>query len=285
MYKYKVILCGCTRSSGNYIYNHLLSLVRLGQHFTEYAIIVYENDSTDDTLQQLKKFKAYNHNFYYISETNVANNIIKNKNKNNIITRSRIIAHGRNMLLNEINERFNEYDLMIMTDLDNVLNNFDTSCIDDVFKYDINSWDGLTANCLNRYYDIWALRISLNIWDPLIHEPVWTKEMKEKMNYDWWDCWNNNSHVGNKIAHIKRCQALIPRNYPLIESDSSFGGMGIYKISKIKNCRYGSERYINGNAVEEQCEHVSFHMGIKKNGGKILICPSLIVNCAVGYFH
>ena len=28
MYKYKVILRGCTRNSGNYIYNHLLSLVQ-----------------------------------------------------------------------------------------------------------------------------------------------------------------------------------------------------------------------------------------------------------------
>ena len=277
MYNYKVILCGCTRNSGNYIYNHLLSLVRLGQYFTEYAIIVYENDSTDDTLQQLKKFKEINHNFYYISETNVANDI-----KNNIRKRVQIIARGRNMLLNEINERFNDYDLMIMTDLDNVLNNFDTSCIDDVFKYDINSWDVLTANCLNRYYDIWALRISLNVWDPLIHEPIWTKEMKKNMNYD---CWDINSPFGNKVAHIKMCQALIPRNYPLIESDSSFGGMGIYKISKIKNCRYDGIHYINGNAVGEQCEHVSFHTGIKKNGGKIFICPSLIVNCAVEHLQ
>ena len=277
MYNYKVILCGCTCNSGNYIYNHLLSLVRLGQYFTEYAIIVYENDSTDDTLQQLKKFKEINHNFYYISETNVANDI-----KNNIRKRVQIIARGRNMLLNEINERFNDYDLMIMTDLDNVLNNFDTSCIDDVFKYDINSWDVLTANCLNRYYDIWALRISLNVWDPLIHEPIWTKEMKKNMNYD---CWGINSPFGNKIAHIKMCQALIPRNYPLIESDSSFGGMGIYKISKIKNCRYDGIHYINGNAVGEQCEHVSFHTGIKKNGGKIFICPSLIVNCAVEHLQ
>ena len=277
MYNYKVILCGCTCNSGNYIYNHLLSLVRLGQYFTEYAIIVYENDSTDDTLQKLKKFNEIKHNFYYISETNVANNI-----KNNIRKRVQIIARGRNMLLNEINERFNDYDLMIMTDLDNVLNNFDTSCIDDVFKYDINSWDVLTANCLNRYYDIWALRISLNVWDPLIHEPIWTKEMKKNMNYD---CWDINSPFGNKIAHIKMCQALIPRNYPLIESDSSFGGMGIYKISKIKNCRYDGIHYINGNAVGEQCEHVSFHTGIKKNGGKIFICPSLIVNCAVEHLQ
>ena len=269
MYKYKVVVCGCTRNSGNYIYNHLLSLVQIGKYFTEYVIIVYENDSTDDTVQRLQKFKEFNSNFYYIHETNVAH--INN-------TRTRILSHGRNMLLQEIRDKFTNYELMIMTDLDNVLNNFDTGCIDDVFKYDINSWDVLTANCLNRYYDIWALRISLNIWDPLIHEPIWTKEMKKNMNYDYrYD--KNRNRNSNKISHIKMCQALIPRNYPLIASDSSFGGIGIYKISKLKNCMY------NGNAISEQCEHVAFHMGIKNNGGRIFICPSLIVNCAVEHVH
>ena len=272
MHKYKVILCGCTCNSGNYIYDHLLSLGRIGRYFTDHVIIVYENGSIDNTIQQLKKFKEHNTNFYYIHETKVAYSM----------KMTGIIAHGRNMLLNEINQKFNDYELMIMTDLDKVLDNFDPQCIEDVFKYDINSWDVLTANCLNRYYDIWELRISLDIMGPLVHEPKWTKEMKLNMNYDLWYDDNidtDKSHI-DKISHIKLCQALIPRNYPLIESDLSFGGMGIYKISKIKNCKYDCMRYINGNAIGEQCEHIAFHNSIRNNGGKIFICPSLIVNCA-----
>ena len=60
----------------------------------------------------------------------------------------------------------------------------------------------------------------------------------------------------------------------IIEVDSAFGGLGIYKKSAIPN----DAEYIgvdkNGDEV---CEHVSFHSSIRNNQGKIFINPRLII--------
>ena len=269
MYNYKIVIAGCTKNSGNYIYQHLLKLVQIGKMFNEYQIIIYENDSNDNTLNELEKFKLqHSNNFIFINETQVLAIYI------NIDNRIQIISHGRNIILKEINEKYNDYDFMLMIDLDNILDNFKPEIISNIFKYDINKWDVLTSNCINKYYDIWALRISKQIWKPEIHGKIWNKPIEH-------DCWYEIVDNIHPRHCVKNYQKIIPINCPLIETDSSFGGLGIYKISKIKNCRYHSYCYDNNkNVLRGQCEHVSFHRDIKNNnGGKIFICPSLLVNC------
>jgi hypothetical protein len=270
MNKYKTIICGCTKNSSSYIYQQLLKLVKIGELFAKYHIIIYENDSNDNTCEILEKFKSEQSYFTFIHETDVVKKYIKYRNIDN---RVQILSHGRNQILNEINQKYKTYDFMIMIDLDNVLDKFKTESISNIFKYDINSWDVLTANCVNKYYDIWALRISSNIWKPEIHGRIWHKPINH-------DCWNeivDNIHPKNCV---KNYQKIIPINNQLIETDSSFGGLGIYKISKIQNCKYDSIYYnTHFNYIHGQCEHVGFHKDIKNNNGKIFICPSLLVNC------
>jgi len=271
MYNYKVVIAGCTKNSGNYIYQHLLKIVKIGQLFNEYQIIIYENDSTDNTVEELEKIKLQNsNNFTYIQEFQVLENYIKYKN---IHIRSQIISHGRNRLLKEINQKYNDYDFMIMVDLDNVLEYFKPETIGNIFKYNISKCDVLTANCINRYYDIWALRISNQVWKSEIHGKIWHKPINH-------DCWYETVDNINPSQCVKNYQKIIPINTPLIETESSFGGLGIYKISILKNCKYDSFFYDdNGNVLRGQCEHVSFSKNIKNNGGRIFICPSLLVNC------
>jgi len=277
MHTYKIVIAGCTKNSGNYIYQRLLKLVEIGDMFNDYQIIIYENDSTDNTLQELEKFKhEYSNNFTLINENNVLEKYIKYKQ---IHIRVQTIEHGRNRLLNEINEKYSAYDFMLMIDLDNILDNFQTNSISNIFKYDINQWDVLTANCINRYYDIWALRISNQVWNEDIHRKIWHKPIMH-------DCWNEIVDNIRPSFCVKIYQKIIPINTPLIETESSFGGLGIYKITKIKNCKYDSFCYDTyGNILKGQCEHVAFHKGIKNNGGRIFICPSLLVNCPIEHLQ
>ena len=59
-----------------------------------------------------------------------------------------------------------------------------------------------------------------------------------------------------------------------LEVDSAFGGIAIYKVSIIGDCKYiGS--YDDGT---ELCEHVPFHQCIKENGGKIYINTDFLTN-------
>lgn len=270
MNKYKAVISGCTKNSGNYIYHQLLKLVKIGELFAEYHIIIYENDSNDNTCKVLEQFKLENPYFTFIHETQVVEKYI---NYRNIDHRVQVISHGRNRILHEINEKYKTYDFMIMLDLDNILDNFKPEIISNIFNYDINSWDVLTTNCINKYYDIWALRISSDIWNSEIHGKIWHKPINH-------DCWHEMVDNIHPILCVKNYQKIIPINSPLIETDSSFGGLGIYKISKIQNCKYDSIYYNKqNNNIRGQCEHLAFHKDIKNNGGKIFICPSLLVNC------
>ena len=275
MYDYKIIIVGCTKNSGSYIYEHLLRLNQMANFFIKFNIVLYENDSTDNTIEQLDLFKSNNNNFNFISETNVVEKYIQNKYIN---LRVQVISHGRNCLLHIINSLYSDYDYMMMIDLDTVLSNFDPNNIHKIFSYDVNLWDVLTANCNGPYYDIWALRISPNIWQNDIHGKIWNNPIIH-------DCWGQQVINMSLKDCVKSYQKVIPVNSPLIETNSSFGGAGIYRINKIKDCYYNSVCYNHHNILTDQCEHVSFHQDIKKICGRIFICPSFIVNCPIEHIQ
>jgi glycosyltransferase involved in cell wall biosynthesis len=257
----KVVIVGCTKNSGHYIEERLHKLVEIGKLFTTYNIVLYENDSTDNTVEILTQFKNNNTLFNFISEENVIERI-KYKQLHN---RVQILEHCRNSLLNHVLKHFLEYDLMIMIDLDNVLEKFNPKTILNAFNYG-DDWSALTANCFGKYYDVWALRISDKIWKQHIHGKIWKTPLMH-------DCW---SQIANNV-HPRICvdayQQIIPINMPLIQTTSSFGGLGIYKIKDIQHCKY---KCYNDMYMFCQCEHVSFHTSIH---GKTFICPSLLVNC------
>ena len=259
---YKIVIAGCTKNSASYISAHLLRLVEIGKLFQTYNIIIYENDSTDNTCEILGQFKKNNANFDFIHEENVIERL---KNTTHHI-RAQTIAHGRNRLLKVISHLYSEYDFMIMIDLDNILDRFNPKHVLNIFNYG-DVWDALTANCINKYYDIWALRIPPTVWNQAIHGKIWARPLAH-------DCWTQMVDNIQPRECVKNYQKLIPLKFPLIETESSFGGLGIYKISAIKGCSYDS---FNNNIP--QCEHVGFHKAIVKNGGRIFICPSLLINC------
>lgn len=254
MYDYNVVVCGCTKNSASYIKAHLTKLYKLKDTFKTVQFVVYENDSMDPTVQILEEFKKTHSGFDYIHETGVDQRFYHRPER---------IAHGRNRLLEYISK--SEYDYMIMIDLDSVLELFTHEQMQAIFKHDVNTWDGLTANCIGRYYDIWALRID-SVWDHSIHGSLW----KSPIDYD---CWVKVRNFGDKKKYIGDNQIHIPGNSPLIPVNSAFGGFGIYKMSCIKGCVYNAH---TGNIVT--CEHVEFHRQMKeKNGARLFICPAFFV--------
>ena len=178
----------------------------------------------------------------------------------------------------------NKYDYMILVDLDNVMKKFNKEGLIKAFSYDLKSWDVLTGNCKNRYYDIWALRLNENNWTSL-HSKLW----KKCLDYDCWDMLTHKANIGlnEKNIHIKSYQVNIPDDFNLIQVDSAFNGIGIYKVSKINKCKYvgftqfcSCEKYNCkfGPCTWAKCEHVSFHADmVKKKNAKIFICPQLII--------
>ena len=234
-----VIVCGCTKNSARYIYKHLQLLYDMSPLFERFKMLIYENDSTDNTVEILEEFKKTHPLFDYISE-NVR-----------ISMRTEILAHGRNTLLRYVQG----YEYMIMTDLDDVIATFKPSQIKYLFEPTYGDWDGLFANCLGKYYDIWALRIERDKWTKLCPFQV----------IDF-DCWEKAQEYRTKQV-ISQYQITIPTSAPLIPVNSAFGGFGIYKVNKINGIYKGFD-------TKPRCEHVAFHKGMSR----LFICPKFLVN-------
>lgn len=242
----KLVVCGCVKDCAEYLVHHIQKLKGLQDFFHKVVFVFFENDSTDNTLDILRE-----NGMIVISIQNLP-----------IKGRMNVLAYGRNKLLDFIAENCADFDYMLMTDMDYVLQRFDPAMIKDVFdRYPSFSWDVLTANTFGKYFDIYALRTNQN------------HAFKDEILFDCWQMINKGRRCGINDEILKRefvgkYQIEISPDTPLIPVLSAFGGMGIYKMSILKDCRY---------STAHGCEHVSFHEDIRKNGGRIFICPQLRV--------
>lgn len=249
MKKYNVIFGGVGRNIEPYIKTTLDNIDKCGNRFNKYEVIIYENDSSDNTRKILNDNKK--DNYHYIFEDNITEP-----------RRTFRLANGRQKVLDKAKElnKNNEYTFYIAVDLDDV--NFSGRFVDTIETCFINEdWDILTGNQSDRYYDLWTIR------------------RMGDMEYDCWRKIDDETEKGmdrleadNKFLH-SRYKKYEPGM--LLEVDSAYGGIAIYRLKSLHNdCRYNGD-YGDGR---EQCEHVPFTLCLKEKGLKIYINTSFLTN-------
>ena len=210
-----VLICGVIKNAEKYICKNMELAIETGKLFLNYQIIVYENNSTDETKTVLKKYEN-NENIHILCE-NISDDIIKQTSKiwaYTEITKSdhpcRIeqICNARNKVIEYINKnakKFETYTYVMWIDMDS--EGWDLNGILDSF-YRKNEWDVVYANGVNKYdnkyYDMYALRnVDYSYGPELLGEYFW-RSLKPFL--------------------------LVPNN-DMISVYSAFGGIGIYKKS------------------------------------------------------
>jgi len=240
-----VVFGATVRNIEKYLKKNLEHIDNCGKKFKNYAVVIYENDSNDNTKKILEDNKK--DNYHYIFESSKEN------------LRTKRIAHGRNKILEKVRE-LNSYDYLIMIDLDDVNQSGKfVETIDSCFER--GNWDVLTGNQSDKYYDIWAFR---------------------KAGLLDWDCWKESAKaiakgMSDSEANDKYVYGIINKFEPnrYIEVESAFGEIAIYRLETLPDkCNYKGN-YDDGT---ELCEHVPFHECIKKNGGKIFINTNFLTN-------
>lgn len=248
-----IVFVGPVRNGGKYLEKIFDNIDRIGSLFKNYSCVFVESDSTDNSLEILEKYKNK-----YPDKVHV---ISLGKLDSKIHSRTCRIAAARNIGIeycenNGILDTHQYYVHMCMDDvnIEPMLEEDFLSC----FKYDINSWAGMTANQIN-YYDLWCLRcpdwVDYDCWYKVQHRPAY-------MTYDA----AYNMYVKSKFIQI-------PKNYGLIEVDAAHGGFSIFKSEYAKGSRY---RGHNDDMTFEECDLVNFCRDVKKKGGKIFINSQLI---------
>lgn len=242
-----VVICTMVKNAEEYISNMFDKLVDLGEHFLNYYIIIYENDSTDDTVKILKGLES-NHR----SALTVISEVLDLPNLGGGCDSKRLetMAILRNKYLNEVKDKWSHYDYTIVVDGD--IDFFDISGIMNSLGVP-TEWDAITSNGLDIlrdttiYYDILTL---------VQHGKMQNNTVKAVLEY--------------------------PSN-TLIPVESAFGGLAIYKTQAILDAEYASF-LIDGEHCgwhpdrRPCCEHTGLCLRMIENGfDKIFINPNQVV--------
>ena len=240
---YDGVVVGCARDIMKYLPTTKINLQMLKNLFKSCKIIVYENDSKDNTLDILKQWA--NEDFIQL---------ITQKNIKGL--RTERLAYARNILYKEAMKY--DFDLFIVIDMDDVNTKITRASIESCFNVK-EDWAMVGANQTGQYYDMWAL-LTFDDWMP----------------FDPWYC-VNIEHKCKKYCLDDRMK-IIPYKSDMIQVKSCFGGFGIYKRQYMDNCSYGTglQPIGDNNNTTEACEHIIFNKCITNNGGKIYINPQLI---------
>ncbi len=235
----KLVIVGISRDNAKGLQNVIQNIESTGVQFSDYRVVIFENDSKDGTKDILQEWMQRN------PRVNVVSKDFHNKKRPSI----QFLADVRNIYLEEIqyNPEYQDFDMVMMLDMD-MSYGWDIRGIQDSFAR-INDWDVVCSNGIDGFdfkmWDIFAFR-NEEFPDGPENPDYWTSNLRKMRKRIY--------SVGDDLVNTYSC----------------FGGMALYKRDIIKECRYSS--------LNDDCEHVSFHECIRlQNNGKIKLNPNQVI--------
>ena len=247
----ELIIAGLARDCAHSLPQLLPQLDQLADRFANHHFILLENDSLDGTKELLKTCAEGRTNWHIENHDHITKRHPKRTDRLAFL-RNRTIDIATNIV-----EQLGDAYLLLL-DLDGANTLIDQDRIAHHVITDDHSWTGLFANQRQAYYDLWALR-----HPDYCPDDIWKKVRERPASM------SKSEAIETFITAIR---FTIPEQAGLIEVDSAFGGMGLYRLSALANCRY-----VGLDAQgEEICEHVSFNADIRAKGGRLFIDAALI---------
>jgi hypothetical protein len=242
-----IAICGLCRNTEESLQKMKKKLVNIGEKFKDYEIIVFENDSKDNTRKLLKEWTKENVKVTLL-ECEQENCILKEKHGYDETNTRRLekMAGFRERYLEYVKKKSNKFDYMLVVDMDLEGN----QVLDGIF-HSIGQDKEWGAIFINGRSPIPFLNISF-LYDTIAHVPIDSTSLEK------------NDSFRNKLA-IFKCNYDLYNKTDLHEVISAFNGFGLYKVSALKNCSYKGKNDI--------CEHVNLNLCMYLNGEKIYINP------------
>ena len=256
MLKEKVLICTVVKNVEATIRKNIQLAIKTGQYFSQYHIIIYENNSQDNTKAILKHI---DHPNVSITSEDISQNeflhIQKqyNDTHNGALTRIEQICFARNKVLQAINTpTYDHFTHVIWIDMD--AKNWSIKGVLDSFeKQDI--WDVVYGASYQKYYDYFALRIQhnslLNLGTEIMGEKWWHELNKIQLQFNVKKPFQPQIKITTPITKQKNTYQLIQKKLvsfiPLENTEktqgllpvlSAFNGIGIFKKDIFKQFSY-----------------------------------------------
>jgi hypothetical protein len=266
-----LVVLGCAQSCGKHIQSVFKNIQSLSHAFRSTQVLLLENDSTDDTIQQIRNNRQLLSNLTARSFSGL---------NARIPAKTERLAHLRNGAMDWLRhlQKESTTTLVMVLDFDEV----------NASPWPISNWlgalnwflsqpeaAGLFANQQGPYYDLWALRhqqrCPVDVWQEVIalhlREPLLSDEELIRQAYLPWQF---------EITSGGAPEAV----------DSAFGGVGFYKLNWLQRntsaysgliSRWLEDPARGTKLVQWQvAEHVNFHTGLRQAGASLWIHPALI---------
>jgi len=237
----KVVIASTIKDVENHLENFFKVILNITKIYQKYFIILVESDSKDNTYVKSKNYLNKLHGKLFKVNTSKYSH------------RTERLSLCRNKYLDFIkkNKILKKYDHLIAMDSDSINNLINSKKIIKAISDAPRDWAGIFPSQIISYYDLWTLRI------PKVFS---------------YDCYQKLIQISKKIGPKKAYDKIIFKNFFLvnkikkryIEVDSAWGGMGIYRISKILHSKYDSKK-------GRFCEHVYFNKKIISKNSKLYI--------------
>jgi hypothetical protein len=233
----------------------------IGSVFKDYKVILFENDSDDDTRKILNAWTQENSHVTLLNCCNIGNCECKLSRKSNYHIgalseeRQTRMQEYRNIILDHIRKNLSHFDLLLTCD-------FDLNAVPHMKGlYDIldssTPWDGVFCNGRTSVPGTFGA-IAL-CYDGLAYVSL-----------------NGNTHAHKPAKLLKLINQIFKMNlnllsskHNLVEVESAFNGYGIYKMPSILPHSYAGEYY---------CEHINIHKKMRDAGSRLFICKSWTAN-------
>lgn len=246
-----ILFCGIARNVGKTIKTNIDRIKHIGRYFKEYDIFIYENDSVDNTLDQMNQ-SGVNYVSESLANSNYRDKILSGEDHNQY-NRCQILSSCRNEYLKYARKKKVDYVCVLDWDIygwsykgffDSIYRLQDIS-LASVSSYGVLSHYTNTFNIedVNHFlmYDSFAFR-PLGFEDPLLPS------------------------IQASFNSYKFKEPTLVR--------SNFGGLAIYKYSLLVNNDYGAELkdgYVN-------CDHVVMHDQMSYKGYSHLLNNYLVTS-------
>lgn len=216
----KVVICGVCRDVESKLPSSKKIVEEIGSLFVDYRVILYENNSADQTASALKKWARDNPRVFveteFLTDETLAKAVL-NRTENGQLFRPEVIARARNIVLKRALSRdYDAFPYIIWLDMDFVKPPQLEGLIE-VFNT-TRDWDAVFAYGVapdNKYWDWYACRYPAFPFGPELLGMVWYHIYKERED-----------------------DLVLTKNSDWLPVYSAFGGCGIYKKSSITGCCY-----------------------------------------------